>query len=164
MLVLSSSPNSPILNAGRSAIILTDIQTQQTSGLTCLLSESSCQFTSAFQSAAMRSAVPDSGKLCAWPASSLSPLSPLAGRTAAAPQAEADQPQVPNLKCETLCWQSRCHLKHLGSASEISQAGSELPPSPLGGIAALGDTFSQSHMPISRHHVEPEQGWRLSGT
>lgn len=79
MLALPSSPSSPIFNAGRSAIILTDIQAQQTSGLACLSSERSCQFTSAFQSAAVRSAVPGSGKLCARPASSLSPPSTLAG-------------------------------------------------------------------------------------
>lgn len=33
---LPSSPSSPIFNAGRSAITLTDIQAQQTSGLACL--------------------------------------------------------------------------------------------------------------------------------
>ena len=136
VLALPSSPSSPIFNTGRSAIILSDIQAQQTSGLACLSSERSCQFASAFQSAAMRSAVPGSGKLCAQPASSLSLPSPPAGRAAVAPQAETDRPRAPNLKCEMLCRRSRCHLKYSGSTGRISQAGGELRCCPSGGTAA----------------------------
>lgn len=129
MLVLASSPSSPIFNARRSASTLTDIQAQQTCGLACLSSQRSCQFTSAFQSAAMRSAVPVSGKLCTQPASSLSLPSPLTGSAAAAPQAETGWPRAPNLRCKTLCW-SRCHLKYLGSTGGISQAGDKLTIAP----------------------------------
>lgn len=170
VLALPSSPSSPIFKAGRSAIILTDIQAQQTSGLACLLSERSCQFTSAFQSAAMRSAVPGSGKLCARPASSLSPLSPPAGRAAAAPQAETDRPRSPNLRCEMPCWQSRCHLKYLGSTGGISPAGSELPRCPSGDTAALALALRRrwemvapgpSSTPIHRASAGLEAAWHL---
>lgn len=168
MLALPSSPSSAIFNSGRSAIILTAIQAQQTSGLPCPLSECSCQFTSAFQSAAMRSAVPGFRKVCPQLASSLSPPSPLVGCAAAAMQAETDRPQAPDLKHRILCQQSRCHLEYLGCTGRISQAGGDLLP--LGRHCCpspemVRGACSQPHMSAphltSRARAGLEAAWHL---